>query len=285
MRLCTFNIYWFGTSRPLVSRAREDDALVARVIAGLDADVIGFQEICDLPRFEAAIAEAARLSGRDLRVRVGDRFVTSARPDELTDGGAQKLVYAWDAARVSLEEWGPLPVAALRPPLRARFRSVDGVEVTTVAVHLKSGRLGAPMTEPNARQRLAEATALAAALVGEGDRTVLLGDLNARIDDPSIAPLTTLPGWTWTRPAVPADDPWTTFLDRDVIDLVGVGPGLLTVAPLVAWDWDRDSTIAPPGWFRRVDDFYAQRARDFPKSPVENLYRVSDHRPVRVHVR
>lgn len=284
MRFATFNIYWFGTSRPLVHRSPEDDALVARVLAGLDADVIALQEICDLSRLEAAIAEAARLSGRDLRVRDGERFVTSARPNELTDGAAQKVVFAWDAARVAPLRWGPVAIPALRPPLRARFADRAGVEVDAVAVHMKSGRLGAPMTDPNAIQRHAEATALAAALLEEADRTVLLGDLNARIDDPSIAPLTTLPGWSWARPAVPADDPWTTFLDRDVIDLAGVGPGLATIAPPTAWDWDRDPTIAPPGWFRQVDGFLAQRARDFPKAPVENLYRVSDHRPVRIEV-
>ena len=290
MRIATFNIYWFGTSRPLVTRGPEDDALVAQVLAGLDADVYVLEEICDLGRMEHVVAAAGERAGRALRCRDGERIVTSARPTELGDRGTQKVVFAWDAARVSPTRWGPAPVPALRPPLHARFEGL-GAPVDVVGVHLKSGRLGAPMTDPNAVQRHAEAAGLAALLGGEatGDtvratRTVLLGDLNSRLGDPSIAPLEALPGWTWPAPAVPVDDPWTTFLDRDVIDLVGLGPGVRLLAPPRAWDYDRDPRIAPPGWFRRVDDFTAQRARDFPRCPVENLYRVSDHRPVVVEV-
>ena len=292
MRFATFNIYWFGTSRPIVRRAASDDTLVANVLARLDADVFALEEICDLPRLERALAEASAISGRDLRMRVGADVVTSARPHEYTDGGAQKVVFAWDARRVAPEAWGPLPVNALRPPLWARFRGEDGLSVDAVAVHMKSGRLGAPMEDPNAVQRHAEAIGVAGWLAGGApgpagvatDRTLLLGDLNARRGDPSLAPLWALPGWEWPAPEVPEDDPWTTFLDRDVIDLVGVGPGLRVVTPPRAWDWDRDPRVAPPGWFRQVDDFLAQRARDFPKAPVENLYRVSDHRPVRITV-
>jgi endonuclease/exonuclease/phosphatase family metal-dependent hydrolase len=283
VRLATFNIYWFGTSRSLVTRSAADDTLVARVIAGLDADVLVLEEICDLARLERVLGEASAIGGRDLRCRVGDAFVTSARADELTDGGAQKVLLAWDARSVAVEAWGPAPVPALRPPLRARVVGSAGA-FDVVGVHLKSGRLGAPMTDPDAIRRHAEATALAAFLAeAAGVPTILAGDMNARLGDPSLAPLWALPEWVWAPPEVPADDPWTTFLDRDVIDLIGASSGVPLTTPH-AYAWDHDERIAPAGWFRRVDDFVAQRARDFPKAPVENLYRVSDHRPVFVDV-
>jgi hypothetical protein len=91
-------------------------------------------------------------------------------------------------------------------------------------------------------------------------------------------------GWTWSSPVVPPDDPWTAYIDRAIIDLIGVAPGLRVVTPPRAYDWDRDTRVAEAGWFQRVDDFRAQRARDFPRAPVENLYRVSDHRPVVIEV-
>ncbi len=293
MRIATFNIYWFGTSRSIVSRSPEDDALVARVLAGLDADVMVLEEICDLARLERVLAEASALGGRDLRCRTGATLVTSGRPAEVADAGVQKVALAWDARTVEPVAWAAAPVPTLRPPLHVSLRDARGERTDLVGVHLKSGLLGAPMTDPNAAQRHAEATALAAWLRGDegwpsgyapGRRMLLLGDLNARLGDPSLAPLWSLPGWTWPAPAVPEDDPWTTFLDRAVIDLAGVSEGVGITTPPRAWDWDRDPSIAPPGWFRRVDDFVAQRARDFPKAPVENLYRVSDHRPVVLEV-
>lgn len=293
MRIGTFNIYWFGTTRPIVERSVDDDALVARVLAGIDADVLALQEICDLPRLERVLAQASALGGRAFRCRLAEGVVTSARPNELTERGTQKVVLAWDAARVEPVAWGTGAVAALRPPLVARFRDRDGAEVDVVTVHLKSGRMGAPMEDPNAIQRHAEATGLAALLGGavpwpagleRNGRIVALGDLNASPGDPSLAPLWALPGWTWIAPEVPADDAWTAYIDRAIIDLAGVSPGLRVVAPPRAWAWDRDPRVAEAGFFQRVEGFVAQRARDFPRAPVENLYRVSDHRPVVVEV-
>ncbi|MDO9280543.1 MAG: hypothetical protein Q7U06_01445, partial [Pseudomonadota bacterium] len=118
MRIATFNVYWFGTTRPIVDRTPDDDQLVARVLARLDADVIALQEICDLPRLEGVVQAAGTLCGRDLRVRVADTFVTSARPHELADTALQKVAYAWDAATVEPIVWGALGGGpALRPPL------------------------------------------------------------------------------------------------------------------------------------------------------------------------
>lgn len=293
MRIATFNVYWFGTTRNIVVRAPEDDQLVAQVIARLDADVLGLQEICDLPRLECVVQAAAALSGRDLRVRLADRFVTSGRPQEITDNALQKVAYAWDAATVEPIAWGSLSGGpALRPPLLATFRDRrDGTCISVAAVHLKSGVMGASMADPSAALRLREAEHLARWLDGAplgpvgplhtvaGPR-VVLGDFNAREDDPSIAPLRGLPGWEWPRPILPEGDVWTTWLDREVIDHLAASPEARFVGAPRAFAFDRDPALGDAAFFHQVDSFVAQRARGFPRAPVENLYRVSDHRPV-----
>lgn len=293
MRIATFNVYWFGTSRNIVERAPEDDQLVARVLARLDADVIALQEICDLPRLERVLQAAGALAGRDLRLRVADTFVTSARPHELADRALQKVVYAWDAATVEPVVWGSLGGGpALRPPLLATFRDRrDDAEVSVAAVHLKSGLMGVPLADASAALRLRESTHLARWLGGEAvgpagalragaGACVVLGDFNAREDDPSIAPLRSLSGWAWPRPILPEGDPWTTWLDREIIDHVAASPEARFVGAPRAFAFDRDPDLGDTTFFHKVDDFVAQRARGFPRAPVENLYRVSDHRPV-----
>jgi len=293
MKIATFNVYWFGTSRTgIVERAPEDDALVARVLGALDADVVALEEICDLPRLDAALRAASAISGRDLRARVEDTYVTSARPAELADGASQKVVYAWDAGAVELLAWGALGGGpALRPPLLATFRDRGGATLTLGAVHLKSGLMGAPLSDPAVALRLREAEHLArwagGAAVGPAGPMVagpgaiaLLGDFNARLHDDSMAPLVTLPGWSWPRPTLPEASPWTTYLDREVIDHIGVSPGARVVGATRAYAYDLDPALGGEGYFHRVDAFAAQRARGFPRAPVENLYRVSDHRPV-----
>ncbi|MDP2313760.1 MAG: endonuclease/exonuclease/phosphatase family protein [Pseudomonadota bacterium] len=294
MRIATFNVYWFGTTRPgIVDRTPDDDDLVARVLAGLDADVLALQEICDLPRLERVLRRAATFSGRDRHLRVGDSFVTSARPSELADTANQKVVCAWDPATVEPLAWGALGGGpALRPPLLATFRDRrDGAALTLAALHLKSGFMGAPLTDESAALRLREAAYLARWLSGENvgptalaqaplGPLVALGDMNARRDDPTLEPLRRLPGWSWPVPTLPAEDPWTTFLDREVIDHIGASPAARFVGTPYAYAFDRDPALGGRAWFHAVEDFSAQRARGFPRAPVENLYRVSDHRPV-----
>jgi endonuclease/exonuclease/phosphatase family metal-dependent hydrolase len=108
----------------------------------------------------------------------------------------------------------------------------------------------------------------------------LLGDFNARLHDDSMAPLVSLPGWDWPRPALPDAAPWTTYLDREVIDHIGVSPGARLIGGSRGYAFDLDPALGGEGFFHRVDGFEAQRARGSPRAPVENLYRVSDHRPV-----
>ncbi|MES2639222.1 MAG: endonuclease/exonuclease/phosphatase family protein [Myxococcota bacterium] len=293
MRIATFNVYWFGTTRPIVERAPEDDQLVARVLARLDADVFALQEICDLPRLERVVQAAGVLCGRDLRVRVADTFVTSARPQELADNALQKVVYVWDAGTVEPIAWGALGGGpALRPPLLATFRDRrDGASISLAAVHLKSGLMGVPLADASAALRLRESGHLARWLGGEalgplgalhagGGARVVLGDFNAREDDPSIAPLRSLPGWAWPAPILPEGDRWTTWLDREIIDHVAASEEARFVGAPRAFAFDRDPALGDVAFFHAVDSFVAQRARGFPRAPVENLYRVSDHRPV-----
>lgn len=293
MRFATFNVYWFGTTRGIVERAPDDDHLIAQVLARLDADVVALQEICDLPRLQRVFRAASALCGRDLRVRVGESFLTSARPHELADTALQKVAYAWDAATVEPIAWGSLGGGpALRPPLLGTFRDRrDAATLTLAAVHFKSGLMGAPLSDASAALRLREAGHLARWLGGAAvgpvgplhtatGPLVVLGDMNARADDPSIAPLRGMPGWGWPAPVLPDGDPWTTWLDREVIDHVAASSEASFVGPPRVFAFDREPELGDAAFFHAVDTFVAQRARGFPRAPVENLYRVSDHRPV-----
>jgi endonuclease/exonuclease/phosphatase family metal-dependent hydrolase len=270
MRIATFNIYWLGTSRTsIVRRTPEDEALIARVLAGLDADVLALQEICCQTTLERVLSLVNTATGRRYTTVHGGAWVSSARDGEALDRGAQKVCYVWDAGTTAPLGWQLLPGAALRPALIAAFPGVS-----LGAVHLKSGIHGAPMTDPSAQQRHLEAGLLAGWGGAATGPALILGDLNARAGDPSIAPLEAIPGWHWPAPDVP--EAWTAFHDHAVIDHIGANTPLRTRA----WAWDRDPRFGID--FHAVGGFVAQRVRDVPPAPVEELYRVSDHRPVYV---
>lgn len=268
MRIATFNIYWLGTSRTsIIRRTPEDEALIARVLGAIDADVLALQEICCQHALERILAQVNTATGRRYTTTLDGEWVSSAREGDALDRGMQKVCYVWDAARTAPTAWSLLPGAALRPALLASF---PGFRLG--AVHLKSGIHSAPMTDPAAQQRQLEARLLAQWGASVDGRALLLGDLNARAGDPSIAPLEDMAGWSWPIADVP--EGWTTFHDRAIIDRIGANVPITTRG----YAWDRDPRYGID--FHAVGDLRAQRVRDVPPGPVEDLYRVSDHRPV-----
>jgi hypothetical protein len=105
------------------------------VLGGLEADVMGFVEVCDTRRFPPIL----RRAGGDRPMRV-----------LFSQGGGragQHLAITWNADRFELVD-GPIEIATiavtpdLRPGLAVRLRAVDQPEIdfTVVEVHLDSGR-------------------------------------------------------------------------------------------------------------------------------------------------
>lgn len=105
------------------------------VLAGLDAQVLGFVEVCDTRRFPPILRRAG--GGRSMRILFSQDG----------GGGGQHLAVAWDGGVFELVE-GPIEIRAivvkpgLRPGLAVRLRSriTPDFDFTVVEVHLDSGR-------------------------------------------------------------------------------------------------------------------------------------------------
>jgi endonuclease/exonuclease/phosphatase family metal-dependent hydrolase len=176
LRIATWNVRNF----PLDERPQDLDLGYSRrtnicdfetAIGGLDADLLGLQEVNDTRRFRPILRRAC--SGRAMEVRFSSR------------GGrfGQHLAFAWDSAVLELIG-NPAEVSELvlepgmRPALAGYFRSLrkDGVDFTFVVVHLESGLR-------NFADRRRQNRALAAwiegrvAEIGDPD-VVVLGDFN-----------------------------------------------------------------------------------------------------------
>jgi endonuclease/exonuclease/phosphatase family metal-dependent hydrolase len=167
-----------------------------------------------------------------------------------------------------------------RPPLVVTLRRGD-VELTVVGLHLKSGEIEGGPGEGPSGIRAREAAALGAWLADK-PRTIVAGDFNARAGSPSLSAL--LPaGWSWPTIQSPAPpEAWTTWIDRAVIDQILPSPDL-RVDPAEILPFDLDPAFAD-AQLRARSGFQAARLAGMPLAEVENLYRVSDHRPLRVRI-
>jgi hypothetical protein len=176
LRFAAFNIRNF----PLDERADDPELGFSRrtnicdleeVLAGLDAQVLGFAEICDTRRFPPILRRSS--GDRPMKIRFSQ------------DGGrgGQHLAIAWDGSAfepvgepVELTEVVVKP--GLRPALAIRLRSIaaPAFDFTVVQVHLDSGL-------DDYDSRLRQLRALAAwlrswvARTGDPD-VVVLGDFN-----------------------------------------------------------------------------------------------------------
>jgi len=86
---------------------------------------------------------------------------------------------------------------------------------------------------------------------------------------------------------LPLLERWTTHLDRKVIDHVILSPGVKLIETPWVYAFDRDdSWLQAAGvsqdWLEEMD--YTLKPKHGSPGDVENLHRVSDHRPVRVSV-
>ncbi len=273
--LATFNIFWFGTAdHALVTRSAADDDAVRAVLAWIGADVLVLQEIVDLERLEQALPPG-------FRIREGGHWLCPTSPDDVRFAGLQKIVIAVGPGVEVLHSAPLLPWPGPRPPLVLQLRR-GPLELTVVGLHLKSGDIDGGPGEGSARIRSLEAAALGAWLHGR-QSVVVAGDLNARARAPSLAGL--LPaGWCWPKVLAPPDsEAWTTWIDRAIIDQILTSPDLVLDPPEVL-AFDLDPQFAHHQ-FRTSTGFQAARLAVIPFGPVENLYRVSDHRPLRARLR
>lgn len=230
-----------------------------------------------------------------------------------------KIVCAYDANILELIAAAPLrnpetdeKYPGRRDPFAMHLRvRATGAELTMVGVHFKSGFPDAGPADESAQIRHRETTFLASWLAGKSglepghfqrpptEDVIVMGDCNATGGNFSLAPLHD--GWHWppcqvaasVGPAVPLllDDPdekWTTFLDRMVIDHALVSPTLrprISSALVYAFDLDPALDEEPTGgshWLRRTTDYRLEPYENAGVQPVANLYRISDHRPVRI---
>lgn len=231
----TFNIQWLGTTDPRrhEPRSRDEVRRTADLIARrLDLEVVVLQEINPESQEYRWLEEALRERG--YRLRPGS-------------GGEQRVVIGWDDDEVDLlgDEGGAgireLPLRSdfelpgdcrsgnARLPLTGRFRA-GSFDFLLVGVHLKS-QLGGECADRVRREQAMEldsAVAQLAAAAGEPD-VIIAGDFNATLDDPSIAPILTRPGFrALTRPERQAPGsgpysylkvPYQSTIDHLVVDL------------------------------------------------------------------
>jgi len=313
--LATFNIFWFPGSES-ITRTADDEALVVGVIRRLGADVLVFQEILDVPHLGRLLAS---VDGREYRLADVSAASGPAAPE--TKKG-MRVALAYDAKRVDILRYAELQDASPERRFQGRRRPVVAHLVeragrrpfTVVGVHLKSGwpkgsdGSADPMREWEC-EFVAEWVCGKAGGPLPGPPTtdvVVLGDFNLVSDHPAFRALRSgaFESWCWLTPRVVRstaaedavetnpDEQWSTFLDRAVIDHVGVSPSLVSRiadpgAQVYAFDLDPDGqprTVDGSPYLRRRTDFRAIRTKGAPAEVVDNLYRVSDHRPVRVRL-
>jgi hypothetical protein len=176
LRIASWNLRNF----PLDERPQDPDLGYSRrtnicdleaALGGLDADLLGLQEVNDVRRFGPILRRACGARRMELRFSSGGgRF-------------GQHLAFAWDSAALELigrpQEIIELVLEqGMRPALAGYFRSLreGGVDFTLVVVHLESG----PRNFADRRRQNRALAAWVEAWVEEvGDRDVIVvGDFN-----------------------------------------------------------------------------------------------------------
>jgi endonuclease/exonuclease/phosphatase family metal-dependent hydrolase len=302
LRLSTFNIFWFPQAETASnSRSSADKTLISRVIAELNADIIVFQEILDT---DALTRVLRKVDNRDYQCIEGSGIAT----------GSMRVVMTYDARRLrcldteELTESDPARAfAGRRPSVAAHFQSItSGATLWCVGAHLKSG-LPDGGDPQNDAKRLWECETLAQWLACDDDRgpVFVLGDFNAVASHDALKAVCGPSGPVeLTQARVVAslrhltlvttpDETWSTLLDRVVIDHVlanGPARALILNAALI-YAFDLDPLFAEPRKngtpFFRVEHGSGVRLRPMAGGPdreVLAMYRVSDHRPVRIEV-
>jgi endonuclease/exonuclease/phosphatase family metal-dependent hydrolase len=284
-RIGAWNLRWFPDGGP-GTRAKEDSSdldWLACSIAWLRVDVLAVAEIKAGARPRQALEDlATRLSAL-----TGSRFRTLL--DDCPKSSSQKVGMLYDERRVTLGKQATLAEPnphgepckdQLRPGLAAHFRFPGGLDLTVVALHLKSGGERRSF-ELRGRSFAAFGAAVAAAQALSGDADVLLiGDMNTM-------------GCPDCSPAITAVEE-LTFVDRT---FGASSPPLrrLSTAPgcshsysgkktLLDWAAASDLAELPSGRSASVSGYCAALGCDTAESPPRATLSLSDHCPVLVDI-
>lgn len=319
LHIATFNIFWYPRSGVAQNaRSDRDEQRIGNVLRNLAPHVIAFQEILDIERLQHLLSDV----GNSLRLKSpeGD-WLASGNVDSTNtmkiacayDEGMLELVH-----HAKLDD----PVSdrrfsGRRYPYALHLRHRDtGWEFTFVAVHFKSG-LPVGSDPDNDGKRLDEVKHLSTWLTGEAELEVnhfeqpptadvlVIGDFNAVWEHASLAQLQAGTPEAWHRPepsvvaSFTGEEPppsvdisgeqWTTYLDRVVIDHVFATPQVaarFSGPPCIyAFDLDPSTDDYPSAaghWLRRATSYRAKPYGGASLQVLANLYRISDHRPLRV---
>ncbi|HEY3401377.1 MAG TPA: endonuclease/exonuclease/phosphatase family protein [Geothrix sp.] len=265
--LATWNLDWFGD--PLHGPA--DDGLQVRnvraVLAGLDCDLWGLEEVVDGAAFQTLLAGLpgyAGLLASDPRVGQGAAYYGPAE---------QKVALVYKTSLATLEAAQLILVDhahdfAGRPPLEARFHmTLNGSSGTlfVIVLHAKAGADAASW-----QRRTSAAAALKAYLdtVRPQDLVVVLGDFNDDLDT-SIAA-----GQPSPYQAFAADSARYFMPTRALSDA-----GTATFLPAYGFSDPIDHQVVSAAWAARYQAGSAEafRADQYVGSYVQTT---TDHRPV-----
>lgn len=197
LRIASFNLAWFS-GRPgkgFVPRQEADYERIARILRGLQADLLCLQEVVDEEALESITERMNRLARGKARYsfRGPDEaaiFREAERPFE------QRMSVLYDKKVLRLKEVEFLDGLEaegknlIRPPLRVRVQVVGKpLDFDVVNVHLKSGVSAAWAREIRQREVKILADWIRQGREGQDPDLVLLGDFNAPRDDETLAAL------------------------------------------------------------------------------------------------
>ena len=185
LRVATFNIHHGAGPDNVLDLER-----IARIIEGLDVDLVGLQEVDRHWGARSEWLDEPRWFGE----RLGMRWAYGANLDldPLQDGDPRRqygtaILSRWPILDSSNTLLPKFPKGEQRGLLRATVEA-HGARITFADTHLQHN---------DAAERKAQADAITA-ILGR-DRTVLTGDLNAEADKPEIRTLTDVYEDTWPK--------------------------------------------------------------------------------------
>lgn len=199
LRIVTYNIENFPKSELQVEHA-------FRTIGGLDAPIVGVQEILDRRAFERA---ARTELGRNWKVLVSE--------------GSRAVGLLYDSDRVRVRSSREHAIGK-RKVLEVRLQQNRGRDLRVFVVHLKSG--GAEHVETRRQQLEALTRIVRPAVAKSKDEVVVLGDFNATQDQDrrNLQRFAERTGLRWTSEPLQCTAYWSRRRDegRELGDCPGV---------------------------------------------------------------
>jgi endonuclease/exonuclease/phosphatase family metal-dependent hydrolase len=282
-RIGAWNLHWFPDGRPgdQPSTSGADLDWLACTIAWMRVDVLAIEEVKRPPRgkdgLDALTAKLDALTGGAWRSVLDDCPRASGQHvGFLYDTRHVKLVASTTIG--ALNPRGEACKDELRPGLSGYFRFPAGLDLSVIAVHLKSGKDERAFAD-RARSFTAFSEAVRAASIANGDRDVLLlGDMNSM-------------GCDTCEPLV---SPSAELVRTDAL-FAGIGPGVARVpstlscshcfkkaTTLLDWAARSELTELPQAARVTVSGACGELGCDALTSGLASQEHLSDHCPIYV---